>query len=98
MLITMVKFIMMIRRSKIYYYELDEEYIEAFHSYLYEPTFNYLLAAMSTRVFKLEEDSLLVVSGDQTYYNLDPKEATFIMLSAHPYNGKIFEYFDPGHA
>lgn len=87
-----------IRRGIIYYYELDEDYQKDFSPYIYENNFNYILAAMSTRVFKLEENNLLVVSGDQTYYNIDPKQATFIILSAQRYSGKIHEYFDPGHA
>jgi hypothetical protein len=57
-----------------------------------------LLAAICNRVFKLEDDNLLVVSGDQTYYNLEPRQATLILLSAQPYTGRIYDYFDPGHA
>ena len=57
-----------------------------------------MLAAISNRVFKLEDDNLLVVSGDQTYYNLEPRQATLILLSAQPYTGRIYDYFDPGHA
>jgi len=53
---------------------------------------------MSNRVFKLKDNTLYCVSGDQTYYHLDPKEATLIMLSAKPYKGKPGNYFDPGHA
>lgn len=57
-----------------------------------------MLAAISTRVFKLENNSLLCVTGDQTYYNIDPREATLILLSARPYGGKLHDYLDPGHA
>ena len=81
-----------------YYYEIEEDYLETSHPYLYESTYNYLLAAMSTRVFKLEDNFLQVVSGDTTYYMVDPKEATYIMLCAKPYSGRLYDYFDPGHA
>ena len=53
---------------------------------------------MSNRVFKMKDNTLYCVSGDQTYYHLDPKETTLILLSARPYKGKPGFYFDPGHA
>lgn len=53
---------------------------------------------MSNRVFELRNNTLFCVTGDQTYYDIDPKEATIIILSAKPYRGKPGNYFDPGHA
>ena len=53
---------------------------------------------MSTRVFELRDNELQCVSGDTTYYYLDPKETTFIILAARPRNARLAFYFDPGHA
>lgn len=54
---------------------------------------------MSSRVFELTKNELICIRGfNETYYPLDPKETTLILLSAKPYNGRFSKYFDPGHA
>lgn len=90
-----------IRRRIIFYYELDIDLCgEEYPQYVYDKSFDYFLSAISTRVFETQEDTLYVVTGDQTYYCLDPKEATLIMLSAIARPKKLYNYnyFDPGHA
>ena len=85
-------------RGIIYYYELDPELTDSNINYVYDSNFDYLLSAISIRVFELVENTLFCVTGDTTYYYVDPKEATYIILSAHPKTNKIFSHFDPGHA
>lgn len=40
----------------------------------------------------------MCITGNQTFIHIDPKEATYIILSARPYKGRLYDYFDPGHA
>ena len=83
----------------IYYYELDTDYRrDGYPAYIYETHFDYFLSAISSRVFELKDKRLHCISGDTTYYYLDSKETTFILLSARPRTSKLFNYFDPGHA
>lgn len=87
------------RRNIIYYYEIDiESCEEEYPTYVYDKHFDYFLSAMSNRVFELHENTLYCVTGDQTYYSLEPKETTFILLVAQPRPNKLSNYFDPGHA
>ena len=85
--------------QEMHYYEIDEEYQnKGYPRYIYFSHFDHFLSSVSTRVFKLINGQLQCVSGNISQEFLDPKETTFIILSAVPKNIHGSQYFDPGHA
>ena len=84
----------------MFYYEIIENYrINEITNYVYEKHFDHFLSTISNRVFELEGEKLMCIKGfETTYYYLDPKETTFILLSATPRNNRLSNYFNPGHA